>query len=97
MSPIIIPGHAEEDEKLLGQINIVDRLFGVPLNATLHPTEQKIFDRSLKNNWLHFFDIRPVQTPRGPEFTRIYFLTDAGIGRLKEIRERNKIQVNLNG
>lgn len=97
MSGQLILNTDEEDEKLLDQINIVERFFVLLLNAALNPLEQTVFDRSLKQTWLKLIDVRPVGTPHGPDIARIYYLTDKGIARLREIRERNKIQVKLNG
>lgn len=97
MSNVLIGLNEEEDEKLLSQINIIDRLFAIPLNAALNRPEQMIVDRALKEGWLRFIDVRPNQQPGGMAFARVFYLTDQGLARLSEIRNRKKIQVKLNG
>jgi hypothetical protein len=90
---LIIGGSDEEDEKILGQIQ--NRLVMLPVEAQLQPTEQKAFDRSLSNKWLVLIDVRAAQmnTPNGIVVTlcRIFHLSDSGVARVKEIKERKRI------
>lgn len=90
---LIIGGSDDEDEKLLGQIQ--NRMVLLPVEAQLQPTEQKTMDNALGKRWLVLLDVRlgQMNTPQGPAVTlcRIFHLTDAGVARLKEIKEKKRI------
>ena len=92
MKPFLIIGTDAEDEKFLGAIRLPERIIGIPLDAKVAPAELKLLDRCLKAGWLQFLDVRLGPMNGQMVLARVFYLTDSGLGRLNEIREKKKIQ-----
>lgn len=87
--PLII-GSDASDEEILDSVG-KDGNMGLPVGGILEPARQRAFDRVIENDWLRLIDIVPAMVNGTPALARKFRITDAGRARLKEIKERQRI------
>jgi len=90
--PLLIPGSDASDEELLSSGN-PQRRIALVMGVPLEPSNQRILDRAIDNDWVRFVDMTPamVSGMNGTTMVRVFRITDAGLARLNEIRKRKVI------
>jgi hypothetical protein len=92
--PLILIDSSEAEESLLGSMHPVTRCTGLPFGMPfINQATEKAFMVALRNDWIKLVDMQPIQIAPNPNPTmcRVYMITAGGEARLRELREKKKL------